>query len=64
MNDENNVVNWGKLRMFCKPTCLCLIHSVYTKCENVHIFAKMKPQSIITTALLYWVKKYLIVAAA
>jgi len=41
-----------------------MIQSVYTKCENVYVFAKMKPQSIITTALHYRVKKYLIVAAA
>jgi len=28
--------------------CTCLTHSVYTKCEKGWVFAKTKPQSIIT----------------
>jgi len=34
-----------------KQTCICLTYSVYAKCENGCVFAKTKPQSIITTAL-------------
>jgi len=34
-----------------KQTCTCLTHSVYSKCENGCVFAKTKPQWIITTAL-------------
>jgi len=45
--DKDNTAKWGKLHMSSKQTCICLIHSVYTKC----VFAKTKLQLIITTAL-------------
>jgi len=41
----DNIVNWGKLHMSSKQTCICLIHSVWTK----FVFAKTKVQWIITT---------------
>jgi len=34
-----------------KQTCVCLTHSVYTKYEKGWVFAKTKPQSILTMAL-------------
>ena len=40
-----------KLHMSFKQICMCLTHAVYTKCENSCVFAKTKPQSILTTAL-------------
>jgi len=30
---------------------MCLTHSVNTKCENVCVFSKTKPQSAFTSAL-------------
>jgi len=43
----------GKVIHAVKQTCTCLAHSVYgyAKYENGCVFAKTKPQSIITTAL-------------
>jgi len=32
-HDKDIIVHWGKLHIS-KQTCVCLIHSVYTKCEN------------------------------
>jgi len=40
-----------KLHMSFKQICTCLTDAVDTKCENSCVFAKMKPQSILTTAL-------------
>jgi len=37
--------------MSSKKNLLCLTHSVYMKYENSYVFAKTKPQSVITTAL-------------
>jgi len=34
-----------------KQTCIYFTHSVYAKCEKGCVFAKTKPQSIITTVL-------------
>jgi len=49
--DKHNIVNWGRLQMPSKQSCVCLTHSVYTKCENSCAFAKTMPQFDITTAL-------------
>jgi len=40
-----------KLHMSSKQTWVCLTHAVYTKCENGCVFAKTKPQLILTTVL-------------
>jgi len=40
-----------KLHLSFKQMCICLTHAVYTKCENGCVFAKTKPQSILTTPL-------------
>jgi len=48
---QHNIVNWGKLHISSKQTCLCLTHAVYTKCENDYAFMKTMPQSVITSAL-------------
>jgi len=37
--------------MTSEQTCICLTHSVYTKCENGCAYAKTKPRSVIATAL-------------
>ena len=41
--DKDSSVNWRKLHVSYEQTCMCLIHSVYIKCENVCVFAKTKP---------------------
>jgi len=53
-HDEGNVVNWGTLHMFSRQICICLTNSVHKLCKNCEegwLFAKTKPQTIITTAL-------------
>jgi len=40
-----------KLHMPSKQSCICFTLAVYAKCENGCVFAKMKSQSILTTAL-------------
>jgi len=49
--NKDDYLNWGKLYVPPKQTCVCMTHSVYAKSENGCVFAKMKLQSIITTAL-------------
>jgi len=40
-----------RLHMFSKQSGISLTHAVHTKCKNGCVFAKTKPQLILTTVL-------------